>query len=1225
MQVVFGPKVNQLENTFKSLQFDRSSLMVKVGSINQGDWSTPNMDGLTNLYLQNDTGAIDPEKAFDPFTAYPNKGKSLIIGSNEIFNKPLKALSVNVELARGDSFSLPKLGLAVVNFSSESAGVALSAASSPTMPFKLNARVGRQWIPLTQQNETDFDENDLTRNVLLQNGNPYPLERNPITYNTAYNRNTTKGFLEIEWNIPFSGSGNVSSFQIMQEVAEVFKVKNISVSYESELQQLDKGVDQFFHVYPFGAVEALIPSEPAADMKRRNTYNTVRFEELKQFEQLDLTKNRLLVNANKRLLPQFSYMNAYGEQSGTSKAGYEIKKRLDRDNIREEENLLRRLAMEASGINDTLGIGINQYSGSVQEEGNLYIGLENLHPLQTLTLLFQFAEGSAQDEDNDPPEIHWSYLSNNEWRPLPDTQLVSDGTFGFQTTGIVKINIPKDATNNNTIVTTGLHWLKASVTENSHRIPKLVDVVAQAVVAAFDDRENDPSHFACPLPAESIGKLVVGRSEVKKVQQPFASWDGKAKQQGKDFYTPVSERLRHKSRAITAWDYEHLILDRFPSIYKVKALTHTDSNCLCRDNEIEIKNWESIKINSTQNGFFDQTDVDRVQQLYDYPKDIMIEVRAINPTGNPGFVEETADGIVFLLKEKGGFTDDNFTRIDTTEGEANSIEIRYSSPKVKTVCCGPQIAPGHVLVIPIADFKNRNAVDPLQPKTSRRTLLEIEAYLKQKASPFVKIHAKNPVYEPVMVFFRVRFYEGLDRGYYLKQLNEELVHYLTPWAFDAKADVRFDQKIYASSIINFIEEREYVDFIKDFFMGVCKEECCREERPIRPIPNLKQDKDNELKVVGSDFNLSGQILDAHTNLPIPSVNVVVDGTSQGTQTDFDGIFTLLLEDKSDINLNFLGYMPKTLTTDKDKNWTIYLYPEVQGEGPESMSKALAARVPEEMELAAERNKDINLEELFSRFCGCADVEKQLSNQDFIGETVITPSTNRSILVSVPKHLIIPCEEEKPPSRCEQRKLQQQQYTEEVEWERLRPGIQSGPIADWQHLLEGRFTGTLATAATATSSTLEVANIAVKAASAAKAISAKTAASTKTTRTSKPRSTAKTTTASKGSTSRAKKTGTTTKRAAGTRTTRASKPRSTAKSTTASKGSTSKAKKTGTTTKRAAGTRTRKAVTTKTTPTRTSAKKTASAAKTTATRSTKTNAKKTTSGTKNTRTGTSNKK
>jgi hypothetical protein len=37
----------------------------------------------------------------------------------------------------------------------------------------------------------------------------------------------------------------------------------------------------------------------------------------------------------------------------------------------------------------------------------------------------------------------------------------------------------------------------------------------------------------------------------------------------------VSERLRHKHRAITTWDYERLVLQYFPQVFKVKCMDHT--------------------------------------------------------------------------------------------------------------------------------------------------------------------------------------------------------------------------------------------------------------------------------------------------------------------------------------------------------------------------------------------------------------------------------------------------------------------------------------------------------------------------------------------------------------------------------------------------------------------------------------------------------------------------
>jgi len=40
------------------------------------------------------------------------------------------------------------------------------------------------------------------------------------------------------------------------------------------------------------------------------------------------------------------------------------------------------------------------------------------------------------------------------------------------------------------------------------------------------------------------------------------------------FYTRVSERLRHKDRCISPWDYERMVLEEFPAVHKVKCIPH---------------------------------------------------------------------------------------------------------------------------------------------------------------------------------------------------------------------------------------------------------------------------------------------------------------------------------------------------------------------------------------------------------------------------------------------------------------------------------------------------------------------------------------------------------------------------------------------------------------------------------------------------------------------------
>lgn len=208
-------------------------------------------------------------------------------------------------------------------------------------------------------------------------------------------------------------------------------------------------------------------------------------------------------------------------------------------------------------------------------EAELYIGVADLAPPQNLSLLFQVVDGTANPLAPKPERhVSWSYLENNAWTAF-DQSGVQDGTGALLKSGIVTFAVPREATNNNTALQGGLHWIRAAVAENSDAVCRLQLVAAQAMEAAFTDRNNSPEFGAAPLPAGTIGKLVVPDAAVKSVSQPFPSFGGRGVELPEAFYTRVSERLRHKDRAIALWDYEHAILEAFPEIYKVKCLNHT--------------------------------------------------------------------------------------------------------------------------------------------------------------------------------------------------------------------------------------------------------------------------------------------------------------------------------------------------------------------------------------------------------------------------------------------------------------------------------------------------------------------------------------------------------------------------------------------------------------------------------------------------------------------------
>ena len=121
----------------------------------------------------------------------------------------------------------------------------------------------------------------------------------------------------------------------------------------------------------------------------------------------------------------------------------------------------------------------------------------------------------------------------------------------------------------------GVFWIRAAVDSRSDAVCRLLRVAAQAMEAVFADRGNSPEFSATPLPAGTIAKLDKPDAAVKSIAQPFVTFGGRGAEQSHAFFTRISERLRHKNRAIDLWDYERLILEAFPQVYKVKCLNHT--------------------------------------------------------------------------------------------------------------------------------------------------------------------------------------------------------------------------------------------------------------------------------------------------------------------------------------------------------------------------------------------------------------------------------------------------------------------------------------------------------------------------------------------------------------------------------------------------------------------------------------------------------------------------
>ncbi|EZH71837.1 hypothetical protein ATO12_05515 [Aquimarina atlantica] len=339
--------------------------------------------------------------------------------------------------------------------------------------------------------------------------------------------------------------------------------------------------------------------------------------------------------------------------------------------------------------------------------GSLFIGINELEPPQNLSVLFQVLEGSADpDIAISRRDVQWSYLINDEWVYLTDSEIQIDTTQGLQTSGIIDFSIPAKANKMHNVVPSGQHWLRAEILKDPAGISRAIDFHTQAMSATFVQEENGLQQFSKPLEPNVISKLISGIGAIKSVEQPYASFGGRPSERENNFLNRVSERLRHKQRAIGVWDYERIVLEGFPFIYKVKSLNHAQ-----------------------------------------------------------GFSEAS---------------------------------------------------PGNVTLIVIPDLQNKNAANPLQPKTSFILRASIKNYVTQYIPFFVSLFVENPKYEPILVDLKVGLKPGFDGSFYGQLLNEDLKRFLSPWAFEKGKDITFGGRIYKSSILAFLEEQTYVDYVTDF-------------------------------------------------------------------------------------------------------------------------------------------------------------------------------------------------------------------------------------------------------------------------------------------------------------------------------------------------------------------------------------------------------------------------
>lgn len=204
-------------------------------------------------------------------------------------------------------------------------------------------------------------------------------------------------------------------------------------------------------------------------------------------------------------------------------------------------------------------------------------GLTGLAQDGRLNLLFDIEAARGSSDTVPQDALYWQYLHNDSWQDLPKQALVSDSSYGLSCSGMVVLQLPLSLQTSHQLMPSGMAWLRLCCPAHSRSYGRLRRVLTNALAVEAVDTAHQltASHLSAKQPLQwQCQSKVAGLDGIDAViplqkAQPAESQDDRVQR--------IAQRLSHKQRACTAHDFERLVLQAFPELYKVKCFANAST------------------------------------------------------------------------------------------------------------------------------------------------------------------------------------------------------------------------------------------------------------------------------------------------------------------------------------------------------------------------------------------------------------------------------------------------------------------------------------------------------------------------------------------------------------------------------------------------------------------------------------------------------------------------
>jgi len=212
-------------------------------------------------------------------------------------------------------------------------------------------------------------------------------------------------------------------------------------------------------------------------------------------------------------------------------------------------------------------------------EGNLFIGLSGRNVSGPMSLLFNLAQDRVPATISEVSSIVWFYLSANRWVKLSADQVLADSTHGFLSPGKISLDVPADITRGNSVMPAEYFWLRASIEWGAINFSSCYSLQTNAIKVSRELAQGSSpgGGEAATFPKPGNWSALRALDGIGAIEQAYPAFGGRARETEDEFKMRVSERLRHKNRALSPRDFEQLILEAFPEVMKVKCFNGISS------------------------------------------------------------------------------------------------------------------------------------------------------------------------------------------------------------------------------------------------------------------------------------------------------------------------------------------------------------------------------------------------------------------------------------------------------------------------------------------------------------------------------------------------------------------------------------------------------------------------------------------------------------------------